>query len=181
MMVVGLGTDNNYYLLDIIRDRLNPTERIDMLFVLHRKWNALCGKPPKVGYEKYSMQSDIHYIEKKKREDAYNFHLIPLGGQKSKTARVSVLVPDMENGRWYFPESLLYIDGEGKQWDLVREMLKSEMPTFPRSKHDDMLDAMARVYEPDLCMAFPRQKISMTEKAVMGYNDGLRGAGWEEF
>lgn len=37
MAVVGLASDNNYYLLDMVRDRLNPTERIDTLFVLHRK------------------------------------------------------------------------------------------------------------------------------------------------
>jgi len=170
MMVVGLAPDNNYYLLDIIRDRLNPTERIDTLFMLHRKWNGLCGKPPKVGYEKYSMQSDNHYIKAKQSLDAYHFPLVEVAGPKSKTSRVSRLVPDMQNGRWYFPQSLIYIDGEGRKWDLVQELLKTEIPTFPRSKHDDMLDALSRIYESDLSMVFPKPKLSMTERAGRGYN-----------
>lgn len=179
-MVVGLAPDNNYYLLDIIRDRLNPTERIDTLFMLHRKWNALSGKPPKVGYEKYSMQSDTHYIKNKKDMESYHFPLFEVGGAKSKTTRVSRLVPDMQNGRWYFPESLIYIDVEGRKWDLVHELLTAEIPTFPRSKHDDMLDALSRVYEPELNMVFPSSKLSMTEKAARGYNK-QSSQSWQDF
>jgi len=166
MMVVGLGTDNNYYLLDIIRDRLNPTERIDTLFMLHRKWNALCGKAPKVGYEKYGMMTDTHYIEDKKKQDAYNFPLIELGGQMQKEERIRRLIPDMQNGRWYFPQSLIYIDSEGRKFDLVQELVSSEMPTFPRARHDDMLDALSRIYEGDLNMVFPKPKVGMVEKSM---------------
>lgn len=170
MMVVGLANDNNYYLLDILRDRLNPTERIDTLFILHRKWNTLCGKPPKVAYEKYSMQSDTHYIKLKMQQDAYHFPMTVVAGPAHKTTRVSRLVPDMQNGRWYFPSSQLYVDGEGRKWDLVQELLNTEMKTFPLSKHDDMLDALARVYEPDLSMVFPKPKIGMANKAINKYN-----------
>ena len=59
MAVIGLGTDQNYYLLDAVRDRLNLTERGDKLFELHRKW-----RPERVGYEKYGMQADIEYISR---------------------------------------------------------------------------------------------------------------------
>lgn len=167
MMVVGLAPDNNYYWLDGIRDRLNPTERIDILFMLHRKWNALTGKSPKVAYEKYSMQSDTHYIEKKKKNDAYHFPLIVVAGPKSKTTRVSRLVPDMQNGRWYIPNSLIYVDSDGRKWDLTQELLNVEIKTFPMSKFDDMLDALSRVYEPDLCMTFPKPKVGTVAKARM--------------
>jgi hypothetical protein len=44
MVVIGLGTDQNYYLLDAVRDRLNLTERCAALFTLHRKW-----RPERVG------------------------------------------------------------------------------------------------------------------------------------
>jgi hypothetical protein len=36
--VIGLGADQNFYLLDAVRDRLNLTERCAALFRLHRKW-----------------------------------------------------------------------------------------------------------------------------------------------
>lgn len=165
MMVVGLANDNNYYLLDIVRDRLNPTDRIDTLFMLHRKWNELCGKPPKVGYEKISMQSDTHYIKEKQKLDAYHFPMFEVGGTMKKEARIERLVPDMQNGRWYFPQSLLYVDIEGRRFDLVQEILTAEMPTFPRARFDDMLDALSRIYEPVLSMVFPKPKVGMVEKA----------------
>ena len=181
MMVVGLARDNNYYLLDIIRDRLNPTERIDTLFMLHRKWNTLAGKSPKVGYEMYSMQSDSHYIKQKMKDEAYNFSLFIVSGQKSKTARVSRLVPDMQNARWFVPQSLVYVDVDGRKWDLVQELLNSEIKTFPMSKHDDMLDALSRIYEPELCMVFPQlTKTSMVAKARREMAEASSGS-WEDF
>jgi predicted phage terminase large subunit-like protein len=166
MMVVGLAPDNNYYLLDIIRDRLNPTERVDTLFILHRKWNELAGKPPKVGYERISMQSDVHYIKKKMKDDAYNFAVIELGGTQIKEERIMMLVPDMQMGRWFFPHNLFYVDGEGRKFDLIQELIHSEMKSFPRARYDDMLDALSRVYEPDLHLVFPKQKSTMTQKAI---------------
>ena len=182
MMVVGLAPDNNYYLLDLVRDRLNPTQRVEMLFVLHRKWNALCGKPPKVGYENYALMSDTHYIEAKKKEDGYNFPLFKLGGKVDKETRIRRLIPDMENGRWYFPSSLQYVDGEGRTFDLVKELVSSEMPTFPKARFDDMLDAMSRVYDIDMMMNFPRpkktEKQKIMENALKPQDDG---ADWLQF
>lgn len=157
MQVVGLAPDNNYYLLDMVRDKLNPTERIDRLFELHRKWNAKTSKPPRVGYESYSMQSDIHYIQEKQKQDSYNFNLIPLGGGIAKNERIGRLIPDMQNGRWLFPKGgIPYTDGRGIRFNLVEELIKTEMMTFPVSKHDDCLDALARIMDAELGANFPK-------------------------
>jgi predicted phage terminase large subunit-like protein len=156
MAVVGLGTDNNYYLLDMVIDRLNATERIDTLFILHHKWNDLCGKPPKVGYEKYGLMTDTHYAKKRMDEEGYRFQLIELGGRMAKEERIRLLIPDMQKGRWYFPDTLLYTDSEGRTLDLVKELLESEMAIFPRARYDDGLDALSRVYSEDMAAVFPR-------------------------
>jgi len=177
-MVVGLAPDGNYYLLDIIRDRLNPTDRVNTLFMLHRKWLGLSGKSPKVGYEKYGMMTDTHYIRDKMAQDAYNFSLVELGGAMSKEERIMRLVPDMQNGRWFFPQTLHYVDGEGRSFDLVHEIIHSEMPTFPRARFDDMLDALSRIYEPELFMVFPKPKMSMKELA---FAPEPQDDGWESF
>lgn len=166
MLVVGLAPDNNYYLLDAIRDRLNPTERVDTLFMLHRKWNELCGKPPKVGYEKYGMMTDTHYIKEKNKQDAYNFATIELGGTMGKEERIRRLIPDLQRGRWFFPHKLFYVDGEGRRFDLVQEILNSEMATFPRGRFDDCIDALSRIYEPDLHVIFPKSNGTMVQRAV---------------
>jgi hypothetical protein len=56
MWVVGLGQDENIYVLDLVRDRLNLTERSNEVMRLHRKW-----KPREVRYEKYGMMADIDH------------------------------------------------------------------------------------------------------------------------
>lgn len=157
MAVVGLAPDNNYYLLDMVRDRLNPTERVDMLFTLHRKWNDLCGRPPKVGYEKYGLMGDTHYIREKMNEENYRFPLVELGGSMSKEERIRMLIPDMQNGRWYFPDTLMYMDSEGRMFDLVKEIINSEMMAFPHSRFDDMMDGLARIKDEGMQAIFPRQ------------------------
>ncbi len=168
--VIGLNDDNNYYLLDMVRARLNPTERVDMLFVLHRKWNGLTGKPPKVGYEKYGMMTDTHYIDEKKKKDAYHFSLVELGGQQKKEDRIRRIIPDMQMGRWYVPYNLPYVDEEGRLFDLISEM-KSEMKSFPRARFDDIMDCITRIYEPELFAVFPLPKQTLTAAAQEGNND----------
>lgn len=170
MIVIGLAPDNNYYVLDMIRDRLNPTERIDTLFMLHRKWNELTGKSPKVGYEKYGMMTDTHYIKEKQRKEGYNFPIIELGGRTMKEERIRRLIPDMQNIRWYYPATMPYIDVEGRKFDLIIEM-KGEMASFPRARWDDIIDAKSRIYEQELYMVFPKKRATMLGKALAARED----------
>lgn len=167
IVVIGLASDNNYYILDMIRDRLNPTDRIESIFMMHRKWNELCGKPPKVGCEQIGLMTDTHYIREKQKQDAYHFPILPLGaGQRiSKEERIRKLIPIMQNGRFYVPQSLIYVDGEGRKWDLIRELIDVEMATFPKSRYDDIIDAVSRVLDAELLVTFPRQKIGTVAKA----------------
>jgi predicted phage terminase large subunit-like protein len=165
-MVVGMAPDHNYYLLDIIRDRLNPTERIDMLFTLHRKWVALSGKVPKVGYEKYGMMTDTHYIKDKQKKEGYMFPLIELGGKMMKEERIRRLIPDMQQERWYFPANLIYVDNDGRRFDLVSELVNSEMATFPKGRFDDMLDGLSRIYDPEMSMIFPRLQPKIDQNII---------------
>ncbi|MDE2233467.1 MAG: hypothetical protein KGJ90_05150 [Patescibacteria group bacterium] len=154
-MVVALAPDQNYYLVDMVRDKFNPTERIDALFELHQKWTPFFGKPLKVGYESYGLQSDLHYIQRKQKEESYRFNLIPLAGKMAKEDRIARLIPHMETGRWYFPVKIMYKDSSGRTFDLVREMIDGEMRTFPLSKHDDCIDALSRIYDEDMEANFP--------------------------
>src|SRR5574343_436971 len=158
-VVVELAHDNNYYLLDIVRDRLNPTERVEMLFTLHRKWNSISGKAPKVGYEKYGIMTETHYIKVRQSEEDYRFPIVELGGQMMKEERIRRIIPDMQRGRWYFPHELIYIDGEGRRFDLIKELLEGEFATFPRARFDDMSDALARIKDSELGAVFPQIEV----------------------
>ena len=161
MAVVGLGADQNYYLVDMIRDRLNLTERAAKLFELHRKH-----KPKGVGYEKYGMQSDIEYMESVMNEQNYRFSITPLGGQTKKEDRIRKLVPIFEQGRFYLPEMLYYSDYEGKKSDLVRDFVEKEFMGFPVGTHDDMLDAISRIVDKDFQTYWPQGGLDDDEEIV---------------
>lgn len=175
--VIALAPDNNRYLVDMVRDKLNPTERVNKLFELHRKWNALSGKSPRVGYEAYGLQSDMHYIKLRQNEENYRFDLVALGGRTSKSDRISRIIPDLQNGRWYFPEKIMYTDHRGQSFNLVDEMVRGEMATFPVSRHDDCLDALAYIYSPDMGANFPMiRKVNQPNAIINQYAQS--GGGW---
>ena len=153
MWVIGLGADDNYYVLDIIRDRLNLTERSETLFRLHRKW-----KPSEVRYERYGMMADIEHIKSEMDRRSYRFGIREVGGATKKEDRIRRLVPLFQGRRFWFPYSFEYVDSSGERSDLVSDFIEKEFLSFPVSRHDDMLDALARIAEPDLDLPWPKQE-----------------------
>lgn len=159
MWVLGLAADGKWYILECIRDRLNLTARTDALFYLHRKW-----KPKKTGYEEYGMQADIEHIEYVQKIELYRFPIIPLGGQMSKPNRIRRLVPYFEAGKFIFPPTMAYRDSTGRVVDLVNTFLTEEFEAFPVLSHDDMLDALARVVEPEMKIDLPSENMALTAR-----------------
>ena len=151
--VIGLGADLNYYVLDFVRDRLRLTERAAMVMRLHRKW-----RPKQVRYEQYGLQADIQHIEDLQEKENYRFEITKVAGQTPKNDRIKRLVPIFEQGNMYLPETLHYTDYEGKIVDLVNQFVQEEYKAFPVGLHDDMLDALARIAEPDLNLVWPLEK-----------------------
>lgn len=152
-IVVGLGADRNYYILDMVRDRFNLTERANTLFRLHEKW-----KPRLVGYEKYGKDADIQHFESKMKLDNYRFHIQALGGQTAKADRIRRLIPPFENGKMWFPEQLDYTGADHKTRDLVRDFVEQELMGFPVALHDDMLDCLARILDPNFPVSWPKER-----------------------
>lgn len=151
MAVIGLSADNNYYLLDLVRDRLNLSQRTETLFDLHKVW-----KPKGVGYEKYGKDSDIEHIEYVMEDENYRFEITPLGGILSKTDRIRRLIPIFENSRFYLPSTLIKVTSEGKAIDVIEELLVQEYDAFPVGAHDDMMDAIARICDEDMNLMWPK-------------------------
>lgn len=150
MWVIGLGGDENIYILDGVRDRLNLTERQKALFKLHRRW-----RPKGVGYEEYGLQADIEHMESVMKLENYRFSITPLGGQLAKEDRIKRLVPKFEAGMVYLPETLIRLDHESRSVDLTRVFREEEYLAFPVCAHDDMLDCMSRILDEDLMVSFP--------------------------
>jgi len=149
--VVGLASDNNYYVLEWTRDRLSLTERGDELFRLHRKY-----RPKMVGYERYGMQADIAYIKDVSRRTNYNFKMVELKGQVAKNDRIRAMIPIFEEGRVYLPNSCNKTDYERKTRNLTDVFINEEYLAFPVGQHDDMMDSLARILDEDLKAVWPK-------------------------
>lgn len=150
IFVIGLGADNNYYVLDMVRDRLNLTERAEAVMALHKIY-----KPKRVGYEKYGKDSDIQHIEFKMQQENYRFEIQELGGRMSKIDRIRRLIPLFEQKRVFLPRTLHKTNYEGKVINLTQSFVQEEYLAFPISLHDDMLDCLARICDNDMQTIFP--------------------------
>ncbi len=168
--VVGLAADNNAYLLDAVRDRLNLTGRTAMVFELHRKW-----KPLQTRYEQYGLQADIEAIEAEQERQQYRFKITAVGGGVKKEDRIRRLIPWFENGRLFAPESLPYQDITGKQMDLLDVFIREEFAAFPVGRHDDMLDSLARLDEPGLPLPFPKEQAHRPSVSAFRPSDSMMG------
>jgi predicted phage terminase large subunit-like protein len=149
--VVGLAADSNVYVLDMVRDRLSLTQRADLMFAWHKRW-----KPLRTGYERYGMMADIEHIEDRQDRENYRFPITELGGPMPKPDRIRRLIPWFEQGRVYLPRTLTKANYEGRESDLVADFVKHEYRAFPVASHDDMLDALARIFDDEMAIAWPQ-------------------------
>ncbi len=167
MGVVGVGPDENFYVVTMIRDRLSLTQRADALFALHREY-----KPLGVGYEEYGLQADIEHMKDRMGRENYRFPITALGGRLSKEDRIRRLVPLFEQGRILLPEHCMRRNHEGVSEDLTRIFIDEEYLAFPVGAHDDMLDGLSRIADPDFPMRAPREARagSMPARADSAYD-----------
>lgn len=170
MWVLGLGKDQNYYILDIVRDRMNLTQRCAALMDLHRRWGPI----EQVRYEQIGMMADIAHIQSEMARDNYRFDITQVGGTVAKVDRIKRLVPLFEKGRFYFPRTLHYTDYTGNVRDMVRTFIEEEYKAFPVPVHDDLLDSLARIEEPDVPLKWPK----LAESRQTTSNLQPIGAGW---
>lgn len=140
--MIGLGADENYYLLDAIRDRLSLSERADAVLSLHRRW-----KPQGVGYERYGMMADIEYLKERQARENYRFPVTEVAGQMSKRDRIKRMGPLFEQGKFYLPDVLIKENSEGLRRDLVQDFIRDEYLPFPVAVHDDLFDAISRIWD----------------------------------
>lgn len=149
MAVIGQAPDENYYLLDYIRDRLDLEQRASKFIELHRKWEK-----PKAGYERYGKDSDISAIQRIQGDENYRFDIMELGGALSKIDRINRLMPVFSANRFYMPHRLMYTPYDGKTIDLIHALIEEEMMAWPVPVHDDGLDVIARIF--DMGIAWPK-------------------------
>ncbi len=151
MIVMGVDAYRNYWLVDMVRDKLDAGEKWEKLRYLVQKYGVR-----QVGYERYGMQIDIDYMKQKMQQDHVFFNIIELGGNVPKEERIRQLIPIFKNGRFIIPKTLPYRqEWDGKMVDLSYEF-EEEYASFPFGKHDDIMDISARVLDAKMGIAFPK-------------------------
>jgi hypothetical protein len=106
------------------------------------------------------MQSDVEHIRTEQERNNYRFDIVELGGQMAKNDRIRKLIPIFERGRMYLRHSRMYTDYQGQTLDLIQAFVEEEYKAFPVMAHDDMLDCMARIVDPDLDIHFPSHGVA---------------------
>lgn len=148
--VLGWNADRHVYLIHGERIRANLTGRTAALFRLVREYRPLF-----VGYEHYGMQADVEHIRHEMQAVNFHFRIREMGGQTPKVDRIRRLIPWFEQGRILLPVQGSFRDPEGGVRNFTREFVEEEYDCFPVCGHDDMLDCLARLAEPDLGVEFP--------------------------
>ncbi|MCP4934800.1 MAG: hypothetical protein GY927_11490, partial [bacterium] len=141
--------------LDMVRDKLNLTERTNLVMDWHKTYGPIA-----VGYEKYGKDSDIEHIEYVQKQENYHFHITPLGGSLAKNDRIKRLIPLFEQARIWLPEELWRVNWEERRDDLIRAFIHEEYLPFPVLSHDDMLDFLSRILDDELNAVFPKARNS---------------------
>lgn len=152
MAMLGKGLDRKVYLLDAVRDRMNLNERIKMAMHLHSVW-----RPHIVGWEKYGKDSDIQALQAEMDRENYRFDVREVGGSLSKPDRINRLIPLFANGEFWLPRELWRTNTDGKTYDLVNVLIEQEILPWPMPVHDDLLDAIARIF--DVPLGWPKGSI----------------------
>ena len=127
---VVLGHDEHGYIfiLDIIRQRLAPSDIINVIFILRDRWQLI-----DVGIEEVAFQKALAYsLREDTRFKMRPFHITELKpNERSKDQRIKGLQPLYEEGKIYHNKLLPN-----------NIFLEDELVRYPKSKHDDIIDAL---------------------------------------
>ena len=127
LVVVAVDTNKNWYVEVAKRERLNPSQIIDLAFKTHELF-----KPQVIGFEDVAFQQAILYFaseEMKKRGKIIPLTGVKRGPERTKEMRILALVPRFEWGSLFLKQGL---------YDL-----ETELDQFPRGAHDDTIDSLA--------------------------------------
>jgi phage terminase large subunit-like protein len=168
--MVGLGDDNNAYLIDLVRDRLSLQERAKAVMTLCRKY-----LPMYVFYE--GAQGDIEYIEEVMGREQFRVPILQMSTSgRHKVSAIDCLQPLAAEGHLYIPHSIPYVAADGHYTDLVTEFVRDEWMQWPKPKHDDILDTLARIVDSsEERIVWPRPRDTIVRRSPQGRYDAATG------
>lgn len=152
MWVYEVDNRGNIIILDCVRDKLGLAETWSKMRGLVEKWDKVI----KVGYGHTGAERDIEYYKECMSRDMFFFNIKPIKEKGAKISQVSPwtrigsLQPHFKNGRIIFPKQIWYDDATGRRVNLIEAFINEEYLAFPTPVHDDMLDALAMIFSPEM-------------------------------
>jgi phage terminase large subunit-like protein len=135
ILCVLINSKNEFFIVDIIRARLDPIETIKELFAMYERW-----QPEKVGIETVAYQKSLIYFinEEKKRlySSVGSMVIQEIKADTDKERKIRGLQPRYAIGSVYHREN-----------DETTRILEGELLRFPRGSTDDMIDALSSIIQ----------------------------------
>ncbi len=126
--IVTVGKEKfspNWYIVDIIQAKMTPSEIIEALFMLHKKYNPL-----KIGIEVVAYQQALyHFMQEEMRRRQVYPSIEEIKSTNKKEERIKGLQPLYKTGVIYQRANML--------------ALEAELLSFPKGEHDDCADALS--------------------------------------
>lgn len=129
MVVCGIDQFSNVFVLDIWRGKVLPSQLISKIFELNELWH-----PNHIGIETNVFQKTLAYSLREEMQRRSRF--LPLvevqPHERTKELRIQGLQPLYENKKVFHPRN-----------HPLKFYFEQELAEFPRSGHDDMIDAFS--------------------------------------
>lgn len=166
MAVIGLNADGNYYVLEVLRDKLRLEERYSELTRLYRSWDV-----NHVYYKRTGVENEIEAMELFQARDNFRYNIKPLKepiNENGKAGRIRRLIPDMQAGRWFFPRTQWRKMWDNENRDMMQDFIQQELLQFPNGEHDDFLDCLSGIY--DIAVQWPTD----VQRSAIGVRTGVK-------
>ena len=162
ILTVALDEADNFYIIDMIRDKLTLTQKTEALFRIKRTYN-----PRLVFYEKNGAAIDVPHIQEEMDRYNFRFPIQALVQSKSKGERIEALIPLFEQHRIWFPEGgCVHTNWEGKTEDMLHSFIVEELLAYPHTTHDDALDDLANILHPTCVSLMQRPDRQSMEEEI---------------
>lgn len=147
ILIIGVDPENNWYVLEVRREKWTVGELIEQLFAVNELWKPITISIEVIG-QAQGLMTPIHDEENRKNKYLPLFEIKARPDIKKEMRIRSVLQPRFERGKIFIKRDM---------YELEDEILK-----FPRSKHDDMIDAMTDMDEISFTPDEPEKKEGVT-------------------
>jgi predicted phage terminase large subunit-like protein len=148
IVVGGFDSMDNMYILDIFRERVNPKDLVNQIFLMNAQW-----QPRLLGIEVTAFQQILSYVlreEMRKRGEYLPLLELRRETDVSKENRILSLQPK------YLTHTVFHPKRHPKLYDLHFELAR-----FPKGATDDIIDAESDLLQ----LAYPAKRRSKSRRA----------------